>query len=493
MRFQLTRWGISFFAGLAMCSFCQADPPTEDDFYPIVRFEVPEEAVLEPGGFQMMPDGRLALGTRRGEIWMVRDPFASEVKPAQYSRFAHGLHEVLSLAERDGWLYAVERGDVIRMKDTDANGTADLFEIVCDDWEICGDQHEYAFGSKFDSHGDLWVTLCLTGSAMSKVPYRGWCVRVTPQGKMIPTTSGIRSPGGVGINAAGDVFYTDNQGPWNGTCTLRPLRPGKFVGHPAGNKWYELPEAAAAMGPAPREPESGSRLIIEGEKIPELDQPAILFPYKKMGQSASGVTCDLSGGRFGPFTGQMFVGDQTYSTVMRCDLEQVNGVYQGACFPFREGFGSGIVGLEMTPRGAMFAGGTARGWGARGTKEFSVERVDWTGKTPFEIQTMRLEPDGFTLTFTQPADSKSATDPASYSMQTYCYIYQSSYGSPEVDQTVPNIESITMGVDGKSVRMKVAGLVRGHVHELHAAGVRSQEGLPLLHQEAYYTLNELKK
>jgi hypothetical protein len=41
--------------------------------------------------------------------------------------------------------------------------------------------------------------------------------------------------------------------------------------------------------------------------------------------------------------------------------------------------------------------------------------------------------------------------------------------------------------------MKVAGLVRGHVHELHAAGVRSQEGLPLLHQEAYYTLNELKK
>ena len=43
---------------------------------------------------------------------------------------------------------------------------------------------------------------------------------------MIPTTSGVRSPGGIGFNADGDVFYTDNQGPWNGTCSLKWLRPG---------------------------------------------------------------------------------------------------------------------------------------------------------------------------------------------------------------------------------------------------------------------------
>src|SRR5690606_30865567 len=144
------------------------------------------------------------------------------------------------------------------------------------------------------------------------------------------------------------------------------------------------------------------------------DVPAILFPYKKMGQSAAGIACDLSRGKFGTFEKQLFVGDQTQSIVMRVDLEEVDGVMQGACFPFRKDFSSGIVGLEMTPQGALFAGGTARGWGSRGTKEYCVERLDWTGKIPFEIKTMRLEPDGFTLTFTQPADPATASAPDSY-------------------------------------------------------------------------------
>lgn len=52
---------------------------------------------------------------------------------------------------------------------------------------------------------------------------------MTPDGKSMPTCSGIRSPGGIGMNADGDVFYTDNQGPWNGTCGLKHLIPGKFM------------------------------------------------------------------------------------------------------------------------------------------------------------------------------------------------------------------------------------------------------------------------
>jgi hypothetical protein len=39
------------------------------------------------------------------------------------------------------------------------------------------------------------------------------------------------------------------------------------------------------------------------------------------------------------------------------------------------------------------------------------------------------------------------------------------------------------------VRLYVNGLQEGHIHDLSAAGVRSAEGLPLLHKEAYYTLN----
>ena len=43
------------------------------------------------------------------------------------------------------------------------------------------------------------------------------------------------------------------------------------------------------------------------------------------------------------------------------------------------------------------------------------------------------------------------------------------------------------------MRLTVDKLVEGHVHELTMAGVRNQAALPLLHAEAYYTLNFIPK
>ena len=74
-------------------------------------------------------------------------------------------------------------------------------------------------------------------------------------------------------------------------------------------------------------------------------------------------------------------------------------------------------------------------------------------------------------------------------MITYCYIYQSSYGSPEVDATKPKIAKVEVGKGGKSVRLYVEGLEEGHVHDLNANGIRSADGEALLHPQAYYTMN----
>jgi hypothetical protein len=467
------------------------EAPKESDYYRIVKLQTPKDVVLEPGAFQWMPDERMAVSSRRGEVWMIRDPLAPEVKADQFQRFAHGLHEVLGLAEKEGWLYVTQRCDVSRLKDSDNDGRADQFEVVGDGWDISGDYHEYAFGSKFDRVGDQWIVLCLTGSFTSEVPFRGWCMRVTPEGRTVPTASGIRSPGGITFDSEGEAFYTDNQGPWNGTCSLRHLAPGRFVGNPEGFKWYD--RAEAVIGPKPKTPESGSRLVVEAEKIPELEIPAVLFPYAKMGQSASGIACDQSSGRFGPFEGQLFVGDQTASTIMRCCLERVEGTYQGACIPFRQGFGSGNVAVEFAPNGSLFVGGTNRGWGSRGPSPFAVERLDWTGKTPFEVKEIHARPDGFELVFTEAVDPESAGKIESYAIKTYCYIYQSSYGSPEVDETTPKITSATVAEDARSVHLVVDGLQRGHVHEMTFDGVRSAEAKPLLHNIAYYTLNVIPK
>lgn len=259
------------------------------------------------------------------------------------------------------------------------------------------------------------------------------------------------------------------------------------MGHPGGFKWYD--DAKSVMGPQPQEPESGSRIMSEAKKIPEYEPPSIHFPYNKMGKSAAGVACDMSDGKFGPFSNQMFVTDQSFSTVMRCCMEKVQGHWQGACIPFLEGFDSGSLGLEFTDNGKMFVGGTNRGWGSRGRKPFAVERVDWTGKIPFEVHEMHVKPEGFELTFTHDVDPQTVGNVDSYKMTTYTYIYQSAYGSPEVDHTEPTITKAVIGEDGRSVLLHVNGMQEGHVHELHSNGVTSKAGLPLLHKEAYYTLN----
>ena len=260
------------------------------------------------------------------------------------------------------------------------------------------------------------------------------------------------------------------------------------MGNPTGNKYYELTDA---IGPRPADPKSGSRIETERGRIKQLVPPACVLPHGAMGQSPAGIACDVSGGKFGPFENLLFIAEQTKTSLQRVFLEQVNGVYQGACFPFRKGFASGNVSVRFAPDGSLFTGGSNRGWGSVGRQKHSLERVDWTGKVPFEVLEMRAAKDGFMLTFTQEIEAESAADTASYSMTCYTYIYQSGYGSPVVDKSDPAITKATVSPDRRSVHLEVDGLVKGNVHELKLPGVRNSGGQALLHPVGYYTLNEI--
>lgn len=477
----------------------------ESDFYRITTFATPPETALEVGSIELLTDGRLAVGTRRGEVWLVRGAEQADPAKLQYQLFASGLHEVLGLAVKDGDLYATTRYEVTRLRDEDGDGRADLFQPYSQPWGVSGDYHEYAFGSRFDKQGDLWVGLCLTGSFTSAAPWRGWVLRVRPDGSLLPTCGGIRSPGGLGQDAEGHMYMTDNQGPWRGSSTLQHLVPGSFQGHPGGNAWYEQ---APNMGPRPKDPPPEAflegrkrgqprpggdpvRMVEQRAQIKELLPPAVYLVHGKIGNSPTFIVCDESGGKFGPFQNQLFIADQSHSNVSRVFLETVNGIRQGVVFPFRGGFASGLVGGRMNAAGQLFVGGSDRGWGARGGKPWCFEKLEWTGKLPFEVHEMRARPDGFELTFTEPVEAAAAGNPASYRLRAFTYAYREDYGGPEVDEVLPAITAARVAADGRSVRLTVDKLTRGHVHELHLDGVRNARGEPLLHAQAYYTLNEI--
>ena len=118
----------------------------EEAYYTIVDLPVPEEMSLECGSFEVLADGRLAIGTRRGEIWLLDGAFEQYPKP-RFELFASGLDEVLGLGERDGSLWITQQTEVTRVTDRDGDGRADQFETISDAWGF-NHYHEFAFGSK---------------------------------------------------------------------------------------------------------------------------------------------------------------------------------------------------------------------------------------------------------------------------------------------------------------------------------------------------------
>jgi Glucose / Sorbosone dehydrogenase len=466
--------------------------------YAVTTLQQPDDCVLEVGGLALRPDGKLLACTRRGEVWLVTNPTATDPKQVKFTRYAQGLHEALGMwVQDDKTTYVVHRPELTKMIDENGDGLADRFETVCDQWGVSGDYHEFAFGPARAKDGSFFITLNVGfgGGHQAKSPWRGWCVRVDPKtGVMEPWSYGLRSPNGVTVSPDGDVFYCDNQGEWVATNKMHQLKKGQFYGHQAGLKWVKnSPFAANASDkvtfgmmydgqPAPGKQSPTGR--------PAIDPPCIWFPYGRMGQSVTEPVWDTTG-KFGPFNGQCFVGDQTRSTVMRVALEKVNGVYQGAAFPFRAGLQCGVNRICFGPDGSMYVGQTNRGWGSVGGKPYGLQRINFTGVVPFEVQTIMVTKDGFDLTFTKPITNDVTAK--NFGLKSFTYVYTSQYGYPETDTQPETVEYVGISPDKKTVSVKVNGRRGGRVYEWALNNFKAADDEDLVHLDAYYTLNEIPK
>lgn len=472
-------------------SFGQLEVPTESDYYQIVDVPIPEDITLEVGGMDLLPDGRLAVCTRRGEVWFIEDPYQENGKP-DYHLFAEGLHEPLGLTYRDGSIYVTQRTEITRLTDTDGDEKADEFKTV---WirPVSGNYHEYFYGPLFLPNGDMLVTVNLgwIGHGASLSIWDGWMLQITPEGEVKPYATGLRSPAAFALNKNGDIFYAENQGDWVGSGNITHLEKGDFAGNPEGLRWSDVSGSPISLTMEDI-PDSGRPMHEVAQNIPELKTPSVWFPHGVMGISTSGILLDTTGGAFGPFEDQLFVGDQGQSKVMRVFQEKVNGEYQGAVFPFREGFESGVLRLNWGLDHSMFLGMTSRGWSSTGKELYGLQQLVWNGETPFEIKEVHARPDGFELTFTKPVDRESASDPSSYDITGFTYHYHSTYGSDIINQEEAEVTHVQVAEDGRSARLVVKNLREGYVHEIKAEGVREAEtGYPLLHAVGYYTLKNI--
>ena len=474
--------------------------------YSVETVRAPRGIAPEVSAIAFGPDGKLYATFRRGYIYSL------DTRSGSWLKFASGLHTPLGiLPGKPGEFFVAQVPELTRVADSDGDGMADVYETIADGWGLSGNYHELIAGPVRDEDGNFYVTLSSASGAAnprfpvrgeftrkgrksenpkegyvnrvghySPVPYRGCSVKISPEGSVSRVSCGFRQPNGLVRSAQGDLFATDNQGGWVGTSPLHHITQDAFHGHPGSLNWDEN----FAQDPV----EVPIKLLAERRKM-----PAIQFPQNDMGGSVTQPLFDASGGKFGPYQGQLFVGEWTYRRILRADLEKVGGVYQGACFIFIEGNGLRMANnrLAFSPHdGSLYTAQTSRVWG--GSTE-GLQKITWTGKVPMDILRMRLTKKGFELTFTKPVDRETAQQTSAYSMTHYYYRYHATYGSPKTDVTPAKVSTVTLSDDGLRATLELENLQPGRVYELRPSGLRSAGGEPLVTRLAAYTLNRLKE
>lgn len=490
----------------------------ENDYYRLTTIPVPEGIKVEGGGVLSLPDGNLAVCTRRGDVWIIENPSMENGVPPTFKKFASGLHEPLGLAYKNGALYTAQRGELTKLVDTDVDGIADVYQTIYA-WPLSTHYHEYSFGPLLAPDGDFFVTANVAFGneewwrGESRVPWRAWTMKISEDGAMEPWATGMRSPAGYGLYND-ELFYTDNQGDWVGSGAVWHVPKGTFAGHPAGLRWsgeknspIKLTEEQFYSKIDKRQVRKNGRYVkpenVADEKdpdfvyemkahFPELKLPAVILPHGILGISNSEILEDNTGGKFGPFNGQLLVGDMGQSKIMRVVLEKVKGEYQGVAFDFRSGFQSGVMRMDFDSNGRLFVGETNRGWGSAGTTNSGLQYLSWTGRMPFEMKTVKAMPDGFEIEFTKPVDKSTAENLDSYSGKSYIYKYHAAYGSPQTNIENIAFKGVKVSDDGLKVRLVTDNLRQYYVHEIVLSGVKSKENNNIaLHPSFYYTLNNI--
>lgn len=470
------------------------------DYYQIETIPYPEGVAMEGTGLVTLPDSRIAVATRRGEIWILQNPYMNDGEHPRFRRFAHGLHEPIGLEYKDDAFYLAQRGELTRVRDRSGDGVADSYETIYS-WPQSGNHHAYSYGPKKLPDGRMWVTFGLDSPfggqirTASHVLWRGWTGFISDEGTFEPIATGLKQGLGFALNADNDMFFVDHDGRWVGSGYLSHIEKGDFLGHPAGLRWKDHPDSPVRMELSHLDMPSTNRPMYEiASEHESWKTPAVWLPHgSEVGQGAQNdILLNNTGGKFGPFENQLFINEHTGLSISRVFLEKIDGTYQGAAFPFISGLLSGPVGQTWGTDGSLFIGMTDRGWTAGGGLEpHGLQRIVWTGEVPFEVKAIRAMPDGFELEFTRPADPDLLNDPSLYSIRSFIYMYRTEYASPIINDEINQIAGVKASDDGKRVRLVVGNLRRHYIHEIRVGSLFDKEGIPLLHNVAYYTLNNI--
>ena len=441
--------------------------PGEHDAYVVDTVELPftnpYKAWIRPGGFDFFADGRIAMSTWSGDVWVASGISADFSGEVTWKRHATGLFHALGLRIVKDVVYVLGRDQITRLHDLNGDGEADFYECFNNDVQVTPGFHEFTFDLQTDSKGNFYFA---KGGPVNPGG-RGWgplsdhngCLfKISPDGKKFEVfATGLRAPNGIGVGPDDTVTTGDNEGTWVPMCYVHIVKPGDFISvADLSHRATPPTEAGKHICYMPKDVDNsgGGQAWTTGEKW---GLPAGRLLHLSYG------TCGLHG-------------------VL---MEKAGDTVQGGVFRFPLKFESGTMRARFSPiDGQLWISGL-KGWQSSAAKDGCLQRVRYTGKKIHFPESLNVRADGIEIGFTNPLDAASASDAANYAVKHWNYQWTSKYGSDSykpADGTKGRedlaVKSVTLSADRKRVFIAIDGIRPVDQMEIKM-NIKGEDGTPV--------------
>lgn len=438
-------------------------------------------AWVRPGALAFFDDGRAAVTTYTGDIWIVSG-LDQSLEKVTWRRFATGFHEPLGARVIDGTLHVTCRDGIKRVHDRNGDGYADYIEQFYADHDVSSNWHAFSFGLEQGPGGNFYFAKCGRYTDF-RIP--GGIVKVSPDGEQHDIMAiGFRVPSGIGqFPYEGNHYLTasDNQGQYVPASKIDVIRKGGFYGYSGTKRQWQ--------------PYGGNVDPRKGEYPPKsFDQPMVWIPHKLDNSSGGQVWVDDE--RFGPLSDHLIHSSFGSARLYYVLRQKVGDKFQGDIVAFPQQFDSGVMRVRVNPKDGQVYTVGLNGWNNPPDSSKGVfQRLRYTGKRARIIDSMAVTPNGLKLTFNFKV-GKKVRKPSNFSIRQWNYKWSSDYGSDHYhphsgekgEEKVP-VTDVHVGENRNTVLLKL-----DHLHEVQQMHVNMKvpvTGGPVFKEDLYLTINRV--
>jgi putative heme-binding domain-containing protein len=390
-------------------------------------------AQLRFTGLDFFDDGRTALCTWDGDVWIVEGPNAEG--EMTWRRIASGMFQPLGLKIVNDKIHLTCRDQLTVLHDLNGDGETDFYECLNNDHQVTEHFHEFAMGLQTDANGDFYYAKSGRHALEAVVPHHGTLLKVSRDGsKTEILANGFRAANGVCLNPDGSFVVTDQEGFWNpknriNWVTLNSDGKPNFYGNMFGYHDITDPSDKAMVPPL-------CWITNEFDRSPA----ELLWVDSERWGALNHSLLNLSYG---------------YGKAYLVPHEKVNGQMQGGMIELPiPSFPTGVMrGRFQHTDGQLYLCGMFA-WAGNATQPGGFYRLRATGKAYTLPRELKATKRGLTLTFTDTLASESL-DPSKVQVKTWSLKRTANYGSKHFDEKELEVRATHLSPDGRTLTLDI--------------------------------------